>query len=166
MVSSVLLGTAVLAVLPGISCASATDIKSGCGKSLPEGVELGESVNLTINSSSGVSTREYRLHLPKSYNTNQEVPLILSFHGRGKDAKFQEELSQFSNATYGFDGVSVYPQGVPVSMLLTRTSFSTDIYVDVFRHPAMARGSRFSVLYQRRHIHAGAPRPSSRNLLH
>lgn len=27
--------------------------------------------------------------------------------------KYQEELSQFSNASYGFDGISVYPEGVP-----------------------------------------------------
>ncbi|KAF9695139.1 hypothetical protein EKO04_006904 [Ascochyta lentis] len=115
MVSTLFLSTALLFVLPGLSCASVGDVAHGCGGSLPQGVELGQSVNLTINSSSGVSTRGYRLHLPGSYDTNKKVPLILSFHGRGKDAKFQEELSQFSNATYGFNGISVYPEGVPTS---------------------------------------------------
>ncbi|KAF2630466.1 carbohydrate esterase family 1 protein [Macroventuria anomochaeta] len=115
MISLLLLGTAILAALPGISCAPVKDTKCGCGSSLPEGIELDKSVNLTISSSSGVATRGYRLHLPKSYDTIQKVPLILSFHGRGKDAKFQEELSQFSNATYGFDGISVYPEGIPTS---------------------------------------------------
>lgn len=98
------------------------DVKSGCGGPLPTGIELDKSVDLTINSSSGVSPRKYRLHLPKSYDTNAKVPLILSFHGRGKNAKSQEELSQFSNATYGFDGISVYPEGVPVSMSLPTPS--------------------------------------------
>ncbi|KAL1608967.1 hypothetical protein SLS59_002159 [Nothophoma quercina] len=113
MVPLSLFSTTILAALSGISGASVTYEKSGCGGSLPEGIELDKSVNLTISSSSGVSTRGYRLHLPKTYDTNKKVPLILSYHGRGKDAKFQEELSQFSNATYGFEGISVYPEGIP-----------------------------------------------------
>jgi poly(3-hydroxybutyrate) depolymerase len=119
MVSSLFLAAAISPILPVISGTLVEDVKSGCGSSLPEGVELDRSVNLTIDSSSGVSTRGYRLHLPESYDTNTKVPLILSFHGRGKDAKFQEELSQFSNATYGFDGISVYPEGVPVSLVIS-----------------------------------------------
>lgn len=110
--------TGILSVLLGVSCAAVRDVKCGCGGPLPKGVGLGRSVNLTISSSSGVSTRGYRLHLPTSYNTNKKVPVILSFHGRGKDAKFQEELSQFSNVTYGFQGISVYPEGIPVSAFL------------------------------------------------
>ena len=99
MVSLLLLVTAILAALPGISCAPVKDTKCGCGSSLLKGIELDKSVSLTISSSSGVATRGYRLHLPRSYETIQIVLPILSFHGRGKDAKFQEELSQFSNAT-------------------------------------------------------------------
>ena len=121
MVSLLPFSTAILSVLPGVSYAAVGDVKRGCGGPLPKGVELGKSVNLTISSSSGVSTRGYRLHLPKTYDTNKKVPVILSFHGRGKDAKFQEELSQFSNATYGFHGISVYPEGIPVSALLLAT---------------------------------------------
>ncbi|KAF2115079.1 poly depolymerase [Lophiotrema nucula] len=86
---------------------------NGCGKSLPDGVQLGHPKNLTIKSDSGSSPREYRIHVPESYETDDAVPLILSFHGRNKDMKFQEELSQFSNASYGFKGIAVYPQGVP-----------------------------------------------------
>lgn len=88
----------------------------GCGKSLPDGVKLGHSKNLTIKSDSGSSPREYRIHVPESYKNEDAIPLILSFHGRNKDMKFQEELSQFSNASYGFEGIAVYPQGVPVSL--------------------------------------------------
>ena len=58
--------------------------------------------------------------MPKSYDNSVPVPLILSYHGRGKDMKFQEKLSQFANASYGFEGISVFPEGVPVSLLLRR----------------------------------------------
>jgi poly(3-hydroxybutyrate) depolymerase len=87
---------------------------SGCHQQIPDGISPGKSVNLTIDSKSGITPREYRLHVPKSYNENTPLPLILSFHGRGKTGKFQEALSQFSNASYGFEGIVVYPEGVPV----------------------------------------------------
>lgn len=115
MVSTLLVAAAILAALPSVSCTSTDYIASGCGSPLPAGIELDKSVDLNISSSSGLSPRGYRLHLPKSYDTNTKVPLILSFHGRGKDAKYQEELSQFSNATYGFEGISVYPEGAALN---------------------------------------------------
>ena len=87
----------------------------GCGKDLPDGVKLGYSKNLTVKSDSGASPREYRIHVPESYKNENAVSLILSFHGRNKDMKFQEKLSQFSNASYSFEGITVFPQGVPVS---------------------------------------------------
>jgi len=110
---------ATLSVLAAVSAAAAAlDSKSnsdnGCQKPLPSGVKLDQSVDLTLNSTSGVSPRRYRLHIPPSYESNTQVPLILSFHGRGKNAEYQEALSQFSNASYGFDGIVAYPEGVPV----------------------------------------------------
>lgn len=104
----------LLITLSALTAAVTAASSSGCGKSLPDNVHLGESVNLTIKSESGATPRGYRLHIPPSYEQNTELPLILSFHGRGKDAKFQEALSQFSNASYGFEGIAVYPEGVPV----------------------------------------------------
>jgi poly(3-hydroxybutyrate) depolymerase len=86
----------------------------GCDKALPADIKPGDSVNLTMTSASGVSPRKYRLHLPKSYAGTKKVPLILSYHGRTRDALNQEELSRFSEARYGFEGISVYPQGVPL----------------------------------------------------
>ncbi|KAJ4988662.1 hypothetical protein SVAN01_05795 [Stagonosporopsis vannaccii] len=115
MIPTILLSVMALAAISGMSCASAKRVPSGCGNPLPEGIELDKSVDLNISSSSGLSTRGYRLHLPKTYDTNTKVPLILSFHGRGKDAQYQEELSQFSNATYGFNGISVYPEGAALN---------------------------------------------------
>jgi poly(3-hydroxybutyrate) depolymerase len=103
----------LLAVISAVN-AHSFSTTSGCGKELPDGIRKDASVDLTLPSTSGVTPRKYRLHIPRSYNASQAVPLILSFHGRGKDAKFQEALSQFSNESYGFDGIVVYPEGVPV----------------------------------------------------
>lgn len=104
----------LLLILPTIVAVATAGCSSGCSKPTPEGVHPGQSVNLTISSKSGVTPRGYRLHLPSSYDEKTALPLILSFHGRGKDAEFQEALSQFSNASYGFKGIAVYPEGVPV----------------------------------------------------
>lgn len=98
----------------------------GCNTGVPSDVEPGKSVNLTIPSKSGVTPRKYRLHLPEDYDGTTELPLILSFHGRTQDAKYQEELSQFSNASYGFKGISVYPQGVPLHGKVRDQSISKD----------------------------------------
>jgi hypothetical protein len=111
---SILSAAAALGLVSTINGLTLRDKNCGCNKALPTGIKPDESVNLTLSSSSGVSPRKYRLHLPKGYDGSKELPLILSFHGRSRDALFQEELSQFSNASYGFKGISVYPQGVPL----------------------------------------------------
>jgi poly(3-hydroxybutyrate) depolymerase len=105
---------ALLGLVSGIEGLQVRATKCGCDAPLPSGVKAGESVDLTLKSSSGVSPRKYRLHLPQGYDGSKKLPLILSFHGRTQDALYQEELSQFSNASYGFQGISVYPQGVPL----------------------------------------------------
>ena len=88
--------------------------RSGCRIPLPSDIEPGKSINQTIDIQSGASPRKYRIHLPEDYRNEEPVPLILSFHGRSRDMKYQEELSQFSNASYGFKGIAVYPEGIPV----------------------------------------------------
>jgi poly(3-hydroxybutyrate) depolymerase len=98
------------------------DDNVGCNKALPSDIKPGDSVNLTMTSASGVSPRKYRLHLPISYAGTKNVPLILSYHGRTRDALNQEELSRFSEPRYGFEGISVYPQGVP---LIGKVRYST-----------------------------------------
>jgi poly(3-hydroxybutyrate) depolymerase len=111
---SIFSAAAALGLVTAINGLTLRNEDCGCNKALPAGIKPDESVNLTITSSSGVSPRKYRLHLPRGYDGSKELPLILSFHGRSRDALFQEELSQFSNASYGFEGISVYPQGVPL----------------------------------------------------
>ncbi|KAF2083939.1 carbohydrate esterase family 1 protein [Saccharata proteae CBS 121410] len=88
-----------------------TKRSSGCGKALPDGVTAGgKSVNMTIES--GGLNRSYLIHVPSSYSKDKPASLILSYHGRTKDAAEQELLSQFSNETYNPDAIAVYPQGV------------------------------------------------------
>ncbi|GME25121.1 Ferulic acid esterase [Neofusicoccum parvum] len=106
------LGTASATPAAGTPAPSAT-LPVGCGNELPDGIELGVSKNTTIEIE-GVE-RHYRIHLPDSYDASVPVPLILSYHGRGKDMKFQEELSQFSNKSNNPNAIAVYPQGVPTA---------------------------------------------------
>ncbi|KAH8733234.1 Alpha/Beta hydrolase protein [Phaeosphaeriaceae sp. PMI808] len=109
-----LVSTALSGLLLTVHGLTIRDANAGCNKNIPNGIQPGESVNLTIASSSGETPRKYRLHLPSNYDKTKHHPLILSFHGRTQDALYQEELSQFSNPSFGFDGISVYPQGVPL----------------------------------------------------
>ncbi|KAF2181662.1 carbohydrate esterase family 1 protein [Zopfia rhizophila CBS 207.26] len=109
MLFSFVLG-AILFSFVGSAAPSKTEQRSdGCGKPLPSVVVRGNSKNLTINSRK--RERKYRIHVPELYQTDVPVPLILSFHGRNKGMKFQEDLSQFSNASYGFEAIAVYPEG-------------------------------------------------------
>lgn len=114
MRSPLVLTSAVLSIASGVFAQS-----EGCGKAIPGDIELGTSKNQTIDSESGHTPRRYRIRVPKTYDNSVPVPLILSYHGRGKDMKFQEKLSQFGNASYGFEGISVFPNGVPVSCAIT-----------------------------------------------
>ncbi|KAF4301364.1 hypothetical protein GTA08_BOTSDO07207 [Botryosphaeria dothidea] len=99
---------ALLTILLSLGAAA---LPSGCAKSLPSGIQPGVSKNTTIYIED--VKRHYRIHLPENYDANKPVPLILSYHGRGKDMKFQEELSQFSNKSNNPDAIAVYPQGIP-----------------------------------------------------
>jgi len=65
----------------------------------------------------GSDTREYIIHIPRSYNTNNPTPLIINFHGfGGTAADFIKESGSGSN---GLNAVAdnnnflvAYPQGV------------------------------------------------------
>jgi poly(3-hydroxybutyrate) depolymerase len=121
MRSSLFFNAIALSLASGILAQS-----DGCKKAIPEDITLGVSKNQTIDSESGHTPRKYRIRVPKTYDNNVPVPLILSYHGRSKDMKFQEKLSQFANASYGFEGISVFPEGVPVSLLLGRHVTTTE----------------------------------------
>lgn len=78
---------------------------------LPAGVTPGgNSSDLTIQLSSG-DTREYLLHVPRSYNDSVRVGLILVYAGRGSDNGHAESFTHFSDPSYNPDMLVVYPQG-------------------------------------------------------
>ncbi|MEU0511341.1 ferulic acid esterase [Amycolatopsis sp. NPDC006125] len=77
---------------------------AGCGHPAP--VPAGQSVTRTVTS--GGLTRSYLLHVPADYRPDRPDPLVLSFHGHGRTAEYQEELSGFS----GRSVIAVYPQGL------------------------------------------------------
>jgi poly(3-hydroxybutyrate) depolymerase len=97
-----------------VPLATAQRRASGCGTTSSSSIQNGKSANISIES--GGLHRSYLLHIPKSYHSSTPVALILSFHGRTRDAKQQEELSQLSNPSFNPDWIAVYPQGVAVNI--------------------------------------------------
>ena len=57
----------------------------------PRNVAVDDSLESIM--SSGVA-RQYRQHLPPSYQQNQPIPLVINLHGYNSNAKQQENLSQ------------------------------------------------------------------------
>jgi polyhydroxybutyrate depolymerase len=60
----------------------------------------------------GALTREYRLHLPSTYQSKLKTALVLSFHGHGSTAILQEEQTGLSQLADLRHFIAVYPQGV------------------------------------------------------
>ncbi|KAF7590083.1 hypothetical protein BBP40_003285 [Aspergillus hancockii] len=84
----------------------------GCGQALPPNQSPGgpsDGVNFTTADG---TQRYYLVHIPSNYDVNTPAPLIFSFHGRGKTAEGQEQLSQFSNEAWNPNGIAIYPQGL------------------------------------------------------
>ncbi len=99
--------TLVSNLLPSAGNNVRTNGTAGCTK--PHPVD-GLSRNFTISTDGGY--REYRLHLPSSYNANTPNPLVISYHGHGQNMVEQETLSQFSNDKINPKMIAVYPQGL------------------------------------------------------
>ena len=111
MLSTILLP--ILGLGQSVLRATTATSTTGCGKAPP----LARGTRQTFTIQSGGRDRTYNVHLPSNYNENNTdgTPLILSFHGNGKDASYQESLSQFSNESYNPNAIAVYPQGLDVS---------------------------------------------------
>lgn len=115
-----LLGTTITA-LPAQSQSSASTSPSaapqpkttspGCGKHIPPGHSPGDSYRANMISDDG-RNRSYLIHLPSNYTTNRPAPVVIAFHGRGKDPEYMEKLSQFSNEDFNPDAIAVYPQAI------------------------------------------------------
>ena len=84
-----------------------TQNSAGCGT--PHTVD-GASHNHSLSTNGG--KRDYRLHLPVSYDSKTPAPVVISYHGHGRNMVEQETLSQFSNDAINPNMIAVYPQGL------------------------------------------------------
>ncbi|WP_116202129.1 alpha/beta hydrolase family esterase [Amycolatopsis circi] len=103
-------GVAVLAAAMGFGALLAAPASAagavpttGCGQAV-----AGAGTTTVEHLTSGGIDREYRIYVPARYNPHRQYPVVLSYHGHGRTAEYQEELSGFS----GSDVIAVYPQGV------------------------------------------------------
>ncbi|MGW4396370.1 alpha/beta hydrolase family esterase [Amycolatopsis nivea] len=102
-------GVAVLAAAIGLgvlaapASAEAVPTTTGCGQAATS-----PGTTTVEHLTSGGIDREYRIYVPARYNPHRQYPVVLSYHGHGRTAEYQEELSGFS----GSDVIAVYPQGV------------------------------------------------------
>ena len=92
---------------------------AGCGT--PHTVD-GASHNHSISTNGG--KRDYRLHLPGSYDPDTPAPVVISYHGHGQNMVEQETLSQFSNNAINPNMIAVYPQGLKGRVSRTLSSLS------------------------------------------
>ncbi|WP_369218418.1 alpha/beta hydrolase family esterase, partial [Streptomyces flavofungini] len=106
--------TAVLAMVAVAAPAAASPLhrsaddraaSSGCHTSRPYPA-AGQTSTRTVTVD-GVR-RTYLLHVPASYDPRTPTPLVLSFHGHGRTADYQERLTGMS----GLDALVAYPQGM------------------------------------------------------
>ena len=64
----------------------------------------------TIVTSAG-QTREYMVHVPKTYDAAKPTPLVISMHGAENYPSFQMDLSQWNDLAEEQGFIAVYPAG-------------------------------------------------------
>ena len=116
-----------------------TSGSAGCGT--PQTVD-GKSHNHSVSTNGG--KRDYRLHLPGSYDSNAPAPVVISFHGHGKNMVEQETLSQFSNDAINPNMIAVYPQGLKGAVSRTLSSLSRTLFRSTFFLRTQYRASLIS----------------------
>jgi len=79
----------------------------GCGKlpSIPAGTSASQTLEV------GGHRRQYRLHLPVTYDPWRPSALVLAFHGHGSSAALFEQLTRFSALADSKGFIAVFPQG-------------------------------------------------------
>jgi hypothetical protein len=87
---------------------------SGCGASLPAGVQLGGS-STTFQITSSGKVRSFNVHVPTSYKNTKAAPLIIGYHGRSNNQLSIESDSKLSSETWNPFAIAVYPLGIDVS---------------------------------------------------
>ena len=105
MISKAVLALPLLATLASAVC-----------KPLPPGQSIGQTTNVTIESS-GIN-RTYLISIPPAFDCEGFTPIIFSFHGANRNASQQQELSQMSNPEFNNFALAVYPLGINVGFPL------------------------------------------------
>lgn len=99
-----------------------------CAKSLPRGIAVGQTTNVSIQSS-GIK-RSFLINIPETYESKVLSPVILSFHGGERNASQQLELDLLFLPEFNTMGaILVYPQGIDVchpSTPLSQVSLSPE----------------------------------------
>ncbi len=119
LTASSIASTFLLAILllsgPGAAAAAvAAERSPGCGLAPPG--EPGATVVLSMEF--GGLAREYRLHLPPSYQADQPLSLLLHFHGYTGSAEHSEkEWTRLSPHADGNGYVVVFPQSTSFTVL-------------------------------------------------
>ena len=128
MIARNVFATGLLALLCSLSLSTAQSTSSpssaqatgavlgtlaGCGKE--PGLEPGLENRKRLRMKSSGGGRSYLLYVPKNYDQNKKNPLIFSFHGKGRNALYQQAASNMSNSDWNDDHIVVYPQGLQVS---------------------------------------------------
>ena len=113
----------LLTRLSDMVTANAAHASLGCGQPLPAGLTPGgSSAYFNITSSGGI--RYYLVSVPYAYEVSTPAPLILSFHGNGKNSYEQEGLSQFSDPDVNtLNAIAVYPESFDVKARVNPSSF-------------------------------------------
>lgn len=59
------------------------------------------------------ATRTYRIHVPKSFDGSQYVPLVLMLHGYSDSAVYMENQTGMNTLSDQYGFITVYPDGLP-----------------------------------------------------
>lgn len=80
---------------------------TGCGATARAAKGQSADDSLTV----GDNSRDYRLHIPRTYESDQRTPLLLAFHGHGDTAPSFERYSRLSQLADERGFLVAYPQG-------------------------------------------------------
>ncbi|KAF1356455.1 hypothetical protein BDV97DRAFT_365217 [Delphinella strobiligena] len=95
-----------IALFAAAAAVASASSSSGCGKSAP--YKLGKLTTDTLKSDG--DKRSFVVNLPSTYDKNTAAPLILSFHGNGRDALNQASTDFLYNATWNANSIVIYPE--------------------------------------------------------
>ncbi|RDA87271.1 hypothetical protein CP532_1328 [Ophiocordyceps camponoti-leonardi (nom. inval.)] len=101
----------------------------GCGKPHPF---AGSTRNFTLRS--GGRSRDYLVHLPRSYRPDATTPLLLAFHGASNNPARFERQTRFSDEDVNPHMIVVYPAGPSYATAgVDDKAFTTELIEDLLR---------------------------------